>query len=154
MKIRELFRGRRKWIAAALAVVVLVGVGAAIGGGHHGDRSPEARADWATKVATRKLDLDDAQRDAFRKVADAYVATAATDRTVAQEVVRETRDLVTATTMSAGQIAGLAERVKSELDRRVDAVAPPLVDFHAMLNQDQRAKLARTLDRVLRRLAD
>jgi len=153
MKFGDLFKGRRKWIAAASAVVVVIGLAAVVGGDRH-DRSPEARADRATEYATRRLDLDDTQRAAFRKVADAFVATSRSDRTIAQEVVRETRDLVESASMSVAQVTTLADRIKSELDRRVDAVTPALVDFHATLNSDQRAKLASKLDRVLRRLAD
>ncbi len=154
MKFADLFRGRRKWVAGAAALVIVAGTAMAVGGHRYHDRSPEARADWATQMATRKLDLDDTQRAAFRKVADAYVATSVSDRTIAQEVVRETRDLVAGASVSAAQLSGIAERIKTELDRKVDAVTPSLVDFHATLNSDQRAKLARTLDRVLRRMAD
>jgi uncharacterized membrane protein len=153
MGMGALFRGRRKWIAAAAAVVVVGGI-AALAGGHHHHCSPEARADWATRVAARKLDLDDSQRAAFRKVADAYVSVAADDRSFAQTVVREARDAVGAANVSAAQVTGIATQVKAEFDRRIDAVTPALVAFHATLNGDQRAKLAGRLDRILRRLAD
>jgi uncharacterized membrane protein len=153
MGLRNALRGRRKWVAAAGALVIITGIGFSLGGHHH-DHDPQARADWATKVATRKLDLDETQRSEFRKVADAYVAASASDRDIAQEIVRETRDLVVAGAMSASDVSGIADRVKSELDRRLDALTPSLVTFHASLDSDQREKLARTLDRVLRRLAD
>lgn len=153
MGMGALFRGRRKWIAAAAAVVVVGGI-AALAGGHHHHRSPEARADWATRVAARKLDLDDSQRAAFREVADAYVSVATDDRSFAQTVVREARDAVGAANVSAAQVTGIATQVKAEFDRRIDAVTPALVAFHATLNGDQRAKLAGRLDRILRRLAD
>lgn len=152
MGLRNAFRGRRKWYAAVGAIVIVVVAGFAFGGHHHHD--PQARADCATKVATRKLDLNDTQRVEFRKIADAYVATSADSRDIAQEIVRETRDLVVAGAVNARDVSGIADRVKSEFDRRLDALMPALVSFHASLNGDQREKLGRTLDRVLRRMAD
>lgn len=153
MGLRNAFRGRRKWLAALGALAVVAVVGFAVGGSHY-HHDPQARADWATKVAARKLDLNDMQRSEFRKIADAYVATAADSRDIAQEIVRETRDLVVAGAVSASDVSGITDQVKSEFDRRLDAVMPALVSFHASLNGDQREKLGRTLDRVLRRLAD
>ncbi|MEK9944880.1 MAG: Spy/CpxP family protein refolding chaperone [Alphaproteobacteria bacterium] len=153
MGLRNAFRGRRKWYAA-LGTVAIIAVAGFAFGGHHHHHDPQARADWATKVATRKLDLNEMQRVEFRKIADAYVATSADSRDVAQEIVRETRDLVVAGAVSAGDVSGIADRVKSEFDRRLDALMPALVSFHASLDGDQRAKLGRTLDRVLRRMAN
>jgi len=153
MGLRHTFRGRRKWFAAFGAVVIIAGIGFAVGGHHH-HHDAQARADWATKIASHKLDLDDVQRAEFRKVADAYVAVSAGDRGIAQDLVRQTRDLVVAGAVTASDVSGVADRVKSEFDRRLDALTPSLLSFHATLDGDQREKLGRTLDRVLRRLSD
>ncbi|MEQ8247044.1 MAG: Spy/CpxP family protein refolding chaperone [Alphaproteobacteria bacterium] len=154
MTFRSLFQGRRKWFAGAAAVLVLVGIGAAVSGDHHHHRSAEARADWATKVVTRKLDLDAGQREEFRKVADAMVTASADDRTFAEQLVRDTRALVGSAQIDAAAVSALGDRLKSEFDQRLDAVLPAFVAFHASLNNDQRDKLTDRLDRVLRRLAD
>jgi hypothetical protein len=153
MGLRRAFRGRRKWFAALGALVIVAGIGFAVGGNHH-RHDAQARADWATKIASHKLDLDDAQRAEFRKVADAYVAVSSSDRDIAQQLIRQTRDLVVAGAVSASDVSGVTDRVKSEFDRRFDALMPSLLSFHATLNGDQREKLGRTLDRVLRRMAD
>ena len=154
MTFRSLFQGRRKWFTGAAAVLVLVGVGAAVSGGHHHHRSAEARADWATKVVSRKLDLDAVQRDEFRKVADAMVTASAEDRTLAEQLVRDARALVGSAQIDASAVTALGDRLKAEFDQRIDTVLPAVIAFHASLNNDQRDKLTDRLDRVLRRMAD
>ncbi len=153
MDLRNAFRGRRKWFAAAGALVVLVGIGAA-STSHHRGHGPEARADWVTKMATRKLDLDAAQRAEFRKVADAFIAASASNRTIAGQMLRDTQALVGAAQIDAAAVTALTGRLKAEFDQRVDAVLPSFLAFHASLNSDQRGKLTRRMDRILRRLSD
>ena len=74
----------RTWVIGGV-IAALVGTAAVAGRYHHRGHSPEDRADWASYMVTKRLELNGEQQAAFEKIAQSYVELMGTRRSFMSE---------------------------------------------------------------------
>ena len=124
-----------------VTLLVVVVAGAVISCGHHRS-DPQARADWAVKKVTRKLDLDDVQQSKLRAVTDEFVE----QHRAYQDTRTQSMDELLAELRKPAMDQAVLQQMVAEHQARVSEVSPAIiekiVDFHASLNDEQRQEMA------------
>jgi len=116
------------------------------------DHSPEKRVERVTERVVGKLDLNKAQEEAFSKVAKSYVSIRGTAPEFMLDLSSQLKELAQDETLTTQEVDVLKEQIKSEFDRRADALIPEFVTFYNTLDENQRAKVVARLDKMGNRL--
>jgi hypothetical protein len=140
---------KRTWIIGGV-IAALVGTGAVAARYHN--HSMEDRADYATYMITKKLELNDAQEMSLEKLAKGWMNNAGTMKTFRKSMFDEVKTLAGGENLTVAQLNDLRDKVKAEIDLRTDQMIPELVAFYNGLDSDQRAKVMDRLERVSGRM--
>ena len=141
---------KRTWIIAGV-VAALIGTAAVAGRYHHRGHSPEDRADWATYMVTKRLELTDEQQASFDKIAQSYVELMSTRRSFMSDMAGKAKELAQGDNLTVEDVNALRGEISAEFDRRADVLVPQLVAFYNTLDDEQKAKVAQRLDRMSER---
>lgn len=139
---------KKTWVIGGI-VAALLGTAAFAG---LRDHSPEKRVERVTERVVGKLDLNTTQKEAFSKVAKSYVSIRGTAPEFMLDLSSKLKDLAKDETLSVEEVNQLREEIKAEFDRRTDILVPEFVAFYNTLNEDQRAKVTKRLDKMSNRL--
>ena len=112
------------------------------------DHSPEERAAWATQRIAERLDLDDAQKDALKKVTDRYVEMRGAQPEFMTMLSSQLKELSQDDSLTVDEVNQLRDQIKAEFDRRADAIIPDFVSFYNTLNDEQRDMVTARLERM------
>ena len=110
--------------------------------------SIEDRADFATYMITKKLDLNDAQQAQLDKLAQGWVSSIEPAKMFRQSMLSEVKELASGDQLSVDQISAIKDKIETEIDRRTDTIIPQFVAFYNGLNSDQKAKIVARLEDV------
>ncbi len=136
---------KRTWVIGGV-VAALIGSGA-IAARYH-NPSMEDRADFATYMIAKKLDLTDAQEASLEKLAANWVSTASSMKAFRKSMVEEVKSLASGEDLTVEQVTALRDKIKAEIDRRTDEMAPEFVAFYNGLDSDQRGKIIARLNNM------
>ncbi|MCF6321737.1 MAG: Spy/CpxP family protein refolding chaperone [Rhizobiaceae bacterium] len=134
---------KRTWLIASI-VIALIGTGAVAS--RYNSYGIKDRADFATYMITRKLELNDAQEASLDKLSKSWVDSAGTMKSFRNAMLEEVKTLATGENLSVEQVNALRDKIKAEFDRRADLIAPQFVDFYNGLDSEQKAKIVARLD--------
>lgn len=134
----------RTWVIGGV-VAALLGTGAFAAAKYH-HATPEQRAAWASDRIAGRLDLDDAQKAAFGKVAQKYVEIRGTTPEFMLSLTGKLKELASDDTLSVEEVNALRDEIKTEFDRRADILIPDFVSFYNTLNDKQRGMVMARLD--------
>ena len=115
---------------------------------------PEGRAEWISRKVTRYLDLNEEQKAKFQALQAEMKAGREGFHRQARASLAELTSEVKAPRMDPAKLQALLERQQATFNAASPKVIEKLVEFHASLNDEQRAKLAGKLDKLLARLND
>lgn len=144
-----MFLKRRLFRFAALAGIGLLSMGAVAC--HHGRGSPEEKVDWVGEKVADKLDLDAPQKaklDVVKANLKEGLVEFGKTRKDARAVLREE---LGKETMDAARIT---ESLRAGLDvvsRRLPSLVESVVDLHASLGAEQKAKVRDVVGKRLER---
>ena len=138
----------RTWIIGGV-VAALIGTGAIAARNHN--MSFEDRADYATYKITKKLELNAEHEAAFEGLAAIWVKNGPM-KSFRKSMFEEVKTLANGEQLSVEQINALGDKVKAEIDRRTDELAPQIVAFYNSLDGDQKSKIAARLDKMSDRM--
>ncbi|WP_075996825.1 Spy/CpxP family protein refolding chaperone [Salaquimonas pukyongi] len=136
---------KRTWIVGGVIAALL---GTAAFAAKWRDHSPEERAAWATERISERLELDDAQKDALKKVTDSYVEIRGARPEFMTILSSQLKELAQDESLTVDEVNELRDQIKAEFDRRADAIIPEFVSFYNTLNDDQREKVMARLERM------
>lgn len=136
---------KRTWVIGGV-VAALIGTGA-IAARYH-NPSMEDKADFATYMIAKKLDLTDAQEASLEKLAVNWVSTASSMKDFRKSMVEEVKSLASGEDLTVEQVIALRDKIKAEIDRRTDEMAPEFVAFYNGLDSDQRGKITARLNNM------
>ncbi len=140
---------KRTWIIGA-SIAALIGTGA-IASRYH-NPSVEDRADFATYMITKKLELNDSQEKSLDELAKSWVNSATTMKSFRKSMLEEVKKLAAGESLTIEQINVLREKLKSEIDKRADQIIPQFVAFYNELDAGQKEKIASRLDKISDRM--
>jgi len=134
---------KRTWLIGSI-VAAIIGTGAVAA--RYSSYGMEDRADFATYMITKRLELNDAQEASLDKLAKSLMQSASTMRPFRNAMLEELKTLASGENQSIDQVNTLREKIKSEFDRRADVVIPEFVTFYNGLDADQKSKVVARLD--------
>ena len=135
-------------IGGVLAAVIGTGAVAS----RYNNPSIEDRANFATYMITKKLELNDAQEAKLDALAKVWIGNASTRKPFRQAMLDEVKSLASGDNLSVEQVDAFRAKIKAEFDRRADQLVPQFVSFYNDLNADQKAKVVARLDKVSERM--
>jgi len=134
---------KRTWLIGSI-VAALVGTAAIAS--RYNNVSMEDRADFATYMITKRLELNNTQEASLDKLAASLMASASTMSSFRQAMFAQVKTLATGESLSVEQVRAVRDEIKVEFDRRSDQMIPEFVTFYNGLNSDQKAKIVARLD--------
>lgn len=138
---------KRTWAIGGI-IVALLGTAAYATRSH----SPEERVQKVTERITDRLELNEAQKTAFSKVADSYVQIRGTTPEFMLDLAGQLKDLAADETLTVEEVNVLKAEIKAEFDRRADLLVPDFVAFYNTLDDAQRDKVMARLDKMSDRI--
>lgn len=142
---------KRTWIIGGV-VAALIGTGA-IASRYH-NPSIEDRADFATYMISKKLDLNDTQEASLDKLAESWVENAGTMKSFRNSMFDEIKSLAGGENLSVDQVNALRDKIKSEFDQRTDMIVPQFVTFYNSLDSEQKSKITARLEKVSKHMQE
>ena len=136
---------KRTWIIGGVIAALL---GTAAFAAKWRDHSPEERAAWATERIAERLELDDAQKDALKKVTDSYVEIRGAQPEFMTMLSGQLKELAQDESLTVEEVNQLRDQIKAEFDRRADAIVPEFVSFYNTLTDEQREMVLARLERM------
>ena len=140
---------KRTWIIGA-SIAALIGTGAIAS--RYNNPSVEDRADFATYMITKKLELNDSQEASLDKLAKSWVESAGTMKSFRDSMFDEVKKLAVGENLTIEQINTLRDKLKTEIDQRADKIAPQFIAFYNGLDAQQKAKISARLDKFSDRM--
>jgi len=137
--------GKKTWIIGGV-LIALLGTTAWATKMHN--RSPEERAAFATNRIAERLDLNESQKDALAKVAEAYVDIRGSRPEFMVDLSTKLKDLANDKTLTVEEVNLLKDQIKAEFDKRADAIIPQFVTFYNTLDDKQREMVTARLERM------
>ena len=116
------------------------------------DHSPEDRAAWATQRVAERLELDDAQKAAFEKVAGAAMEIRGSRAEFMMELSGKLNELSKDKTLTVEEVNTLRDQIKAEFDKRADVIIPEFVTFYNSLDDKQRTMVTARLEQMTERM--
>lgn len=141
---------KTRYLLAAGALAALIGGGAIAA--RYAHPSIEDRADFATYMITKKLDLRDDQQSKLDKLADEWIASASGMKEFRNSVFAKVREMAGSDHISEEKVKELRQMIKAEFDKRADKLIPQLVVFYNGLDKEQKNKVVARLDKAAERM--
>jgi hypothetical protein len=116
------------------------------------DHSPEERAAFAVERVSDRLDLTPVQKAEFEKVAAAYVEIRGARPEFMASLSGELQTLSKDATLTVEEVNVLRDQIKSEFDKRADAIIPQFVSFYNTLDDNQRQMVSARLEEMSQRM--
>ena len=133
---------------ATLATIVGVAAVAVTACGHHRHDTPQEKAEWVIKKATRKLDLNADQQAKLKDVTDIFVQQHNERKTQRHQHFESVLTQITSPELDKAAIQSMFD----EHQQHMAALAPAVIDkvavFHASLNNEQKQELAEKLEKM------
>lgn len=138
-------------IAAVAALAALTGVIA--GCGHHCSRNatPERRAEYAVKMISRELDLNETQRARLGEIKSQVLAKFREIKAEKAGMRDEVMAMVKSPALTRDQLNRIADKHEEGIRRLKPFIIDKVVEFHGMLNQEQKNKLAELMEKFHKR---
>lgn len=140
---------KKTWVIGGVVAALL---GTAAFAAKWRDHSPEERAAYATERVAERMELNDAQKAAFEKVAAAYVEIRGAHPEFMVDLSGKLQELARDETLTVDEVNQLREEIKAEFDKRADVIVPEFVAFYNTLNESQREMVAERMDRMAERM--
>lgn len=138
-----------------LAATAVMAIGIAATGCDRPCRpSPEKKADWMAKKIASKLDLNDAQKAKLSRIKEEVLARMKNESAGREKTGREAIALVKSDRLDAAAVNRIFDEREAAMKRLKPFIVEKIVEFHAMLTPEQRAKLADYMEKHHRRWKD
>lgn len=134
---------KRNAIAAAAVVAVAALVATGCGSCRPG---PEKRADWVVKKISSKLDLTKEQKAKLDAIKVEVLAKFKEERATHRKMGSEAIALVKSDKLDEAAVNRLLDTRETSMKRLRPYIVDKIVEFHAMLTPEQRAKLASLME--------
>lgn len=142
---------KRTWVIGGV-VAALIGTGA-IASRYH-NPSIEDRADFATYMISKKLELNDTQEASLDKLAESWVENAGAMKSFRNSMFDEIKSLASGENLSVDQVNALRDKIKSEFDQRTDMIVPQFVTFYNSLEPEQKSKITARLEKASKHMQE
>lgn len=141
----------RTTIIALASIVACAGLLA--GCGRHSARcaDPDRRAEYAVKMISGKLDLNDAQKAKLGEIKTQVLARFREARAGRAGLHGEMLALVKSPSVNRDQLNRIAEKREEDYRMLKPFILDKLVEFHSMLSQEQKNKLADLVETMHKR---
>jgi len=140
---------KRTWIIGAV-VAAVIGTGAVAS--RYQNASLEDRADFASYMITKKLELNDSQEASLDSLVKTWIGSAGTMKAFRKSMLDDVKSLAGEDNISVAQVNALRDKIKAEIDLRADKIIPEFVAFYNGLNTKQKTLVSARLDKVSERM--
>ena len=138
-----------------IIIGVIAGViGLGIVGCRHGfshNRSPEKKAEYIVAKISSKLDLDENQKTRLNKIKDEILEEAKPHRESKEEFRREAMELLRSDKITEEGVEKLVAKKEAAYKEMKPFIIKKIVEFHSILNTDQKNKLADKMEEFHRK---
>ena len=141
----------RNIIIAVASLFTLTGILAGCGRPFMGDHDPERRAGFMVKMISRELNLNDTQRARLNEIKDGVHARIKEIRDERKNHHGEMVALVKGPALTRDQLNRLAKTREDDYNRLKPYIIDRIIEFHAMLDQEQKNKLAELMEKKHKR---
>jgi len=143
----------KTWRQRSLIAFLAVGLGAGLVAWRHGHANPQEKAERVQGYISDALDLDDAQEAKLASLANEVLAVM---KDMHAERGKDAPKLIAQVNGSLDKDALLAafKQRRDLIDAKAPAVVDRLVEFHASLNNEQKAKVAAFLEKRQKRFEE
>ena len=142
---------RTSIIATVAALVGLTGILA--GCGYHCSRNatPDRKAEYAVKMISRELNLNETQRARLGEIKTQVLAKFRDIKAEKAGMRDEVLAMVKSPALSRDQLGRIADKHEEGMRRLKPFIIDRIVEFHGMLNQEQKNKLAELMEKFHKR---
>jgi hypothetical protein len=131
-------------VAITIASITLVACG-------HRHFSPEERAEWVTERISDHLDLNAAQLAKLNAVTEEYLADQKQFKQGHVELIDQLIAEVKSPALNQDTLLNIIETRKAAFESMAPRVIARLADFHASLNDEQKEKIVKKLEKIKER---
>ena len=114
-------------------------------------KNPEQKAEKVVKRVSKKLELNDKQKEKLDKVKVKMLAIMKDRHSTKEDFHTDVKKLLTQDKVSEVEIKSLLDRKRNHIDQILPEVLPELIDFHASLEPNQKEKLAQFVEKFTKR---
>lgn len=114
-------------------------------------KNPEQKAEKVVKRVSKKLELNDKQKEKLDKVKVKMLAIMKDRHSTKEDFHTDVKKLLTQDKVSEVEIKSLLDRKRNHIDQILPEVLPELIDFHASLEPTQKEKLAQFVEKFTKR---
>ena len=114
-------------------------------------KNPEQKAEKVVKRVSKKLELNDKQKEKLDKVKVKMLAIMKDRHSTKEDFHKDVKKLLTQDKVSEVEIKSLLDRKRNHIDQILPEVLPELIDFHASLEPTQKEKLAQFVEKFTKR---
>lgn len=118
--------------------------------GHHRHHDPEEKAEWISKKISRKLDLNEDQQAKLKELSDVLVDHHKQRKDKRKEHMNALMEQVTQPALDTAMIQGIFDEHHASMAELAPQVIGKLAIFHASLDDKQKQKLAKKLEKFKR----
>ena len=138
-------------IIAAASLIAAAGIAAGCGHPFMGNHDPERRTGYMMKMISSELNLNETQRVKLGEIKDGVMARFREIRDERRNQHGEMVALVKGPALTRDQLNRLAKTREDDYNRMKPYIIDRIVEFHAMLNQEQKNKLAELMEKKHKR---
>ncbi len=138
-------------IIAAASFFALAGIAVGCGRPFAGDPDPERRTGYMMKMISRELNLNETQRGKLGEIHDGVMAKFRELKEERKNLHAEMVALVKGPALTRDQLNRLAKTREDDYNRLKPYIIDRIVEFHAMLDQEQKNKLAELIEKKHKR---
>ena len=113
--------------------------------------TPEEKANFAIKKATKKLDLNEVQVGKLEKVKVKALDIYQRNKGKKEEFRGKIKDLILAEKIDEGVVKELIQKRRETLDLITPEILPEVIDFHASLSAKQKKMVVEFLEKMKER---
>ena len=114
-------------------------------------KSPEERAEWATKKITKELDLNDAQKQVLQAIKSDLLAKLAAHKSERDAQLQQFTALIRQDSIDKLKLGELKKKHQQMRDKAEDLFLEKIVEFHKILTPEQRNKSADLVQKYMSR---
>ncbi|MDA8793895.1 Spy/CpxP family protein refolding chaperone [Bacteriovoracaceae bacterium] len=110
-------------------------------------KTPEEKADWIIKKVTRKLELNQVQKEKLEDLKVAVLQARERHSSDKQEMFTSVKRMVLAEEISEGEVRSLIDKRQNIIQEEFPQVFPLFQAFHASLNSEQKKRAVELMDK-------
>ena len=137
-----------------LKIIASILLGSVVIGGLTGCKrhSPEEKAEWIQYKISKKLELNETQKQKLKAVFDEGLKFHMERKAKRPQLAKDIKSMITSDSLSGDQIIKLTEDHRKETQEIIPVVAEKLVDFQKSLSTEQRNQLVEIFDKFAKRM--